>query len=142
MTNEEAKEKAIREAWEAEGFKWEQVSKYLNEHGDIVLPTPDLKGKIDGYAEAFRDRRLIGITLRDDGLWLQLQRLNGIVFNNGWTRIDGPDTLPKSEGNYIVLGKSGNTEKWPYFDKKHSEQFWLEYFTHWRPVVELPKPIY
>ncbi|WP_262246979.1 hypothetical protein [Parapedobacter soli] len=142
MTNKEAKQKAIREAWEAEGFIWNEVSQYLDEFGDMTLQNPELKAKITGYDSAVSRRALKGITLTGNGLWLRLERLIGVSNNNGWNRIDGPDTLPSNIGQYTVLGKSGKIEKWSFFSSPPHIDFWLEYFTHWRTVVELPKPIY
>lgn len=61
--------------------------------------------------------------------------------NNGWNRIDGPDSLPEP-GSYLVLNKEGKIEEYSYSGHYRSRNVWLEYFTHWREKFEIPKPIY
>lgn len=62
--------------------------------------------------------------------------------NNGWTKINSPDDLPKEKGSYTVFNKDGKIETWTWTGHFRNRNVWLEYFTHWRPVEEIPKPIY
>lgn len=62
--------------------------------------------------------------------------------NLGWHRISGPDDLPKEKGKYTVLNESGEIETWEFTGHFRNKNIWLGYFTHWRPLVEMPRPIY
>lgn len=136
------KQSAIRKAYEKAGFIWDEVGKWVNDSGDLILPDPKLKYELTGYGEAIESGELVGVTLSDAGLWLKLESLRGLASNNGWTRIDGTDDLPKHNGKYVVLGRFGKVEEWLYSDCSSVRALWLECFTHWRPVEEIPEPVY
>lgn len=125
LTNQEAKEKAIREAY---GDLWGSVKDHVNKWGWCSL--------VIGYAHDHNSD--IDLTHGAVFKWRPKSLIN-IAINNGWHRIDGPETLPDTAGTYTVLGKSGKIEAWHY---NGNDAFWLEYFTHWRPIKELPLPIY
>lgn len=131
LTNQEAKEKAIREAW---SDLWvyinaNQKARFQAKMFDgFVFPTY-LPASINQSGLEFRHKMNI----------VRPKALSGIEGNNGWNRIDGANTLPPAAGTYTVLGKSGKIEAWHY---NGNDAFWLEYFTHWRPIKELPLPIY
>lgn len=59
----------------------------------------------------------------------------------GWTRINTVADLPQVAGTYTVMNKDGDIETWHYNGIGSSSSFWLEYFTHWRPVIEQEKPM-
>ena len=61
--------------------------------------------------------------------------------NNGWTVITDAKSLPKP-GVYSVLGKSGSIETVEFKDHFRIINVWLMYYTHWRPKVVIPMPIY
>lgn len=138
MTNQEAKQKAIQEAY-GEYFKeWEAD---INHKGELCTDLP------------------IPLIMRQQlKLWSYSSRLHipiplkGIYDNNGWTRIE-PDcsNLPETSGQYL----------WLRFNRKIQEQYFVSEneidpatweaqktaftnreFTHYRPVIEIPKPIY
>ncbi|PPK99022.1 hypothetical protein [Parapedobacter indicus] len=132
MNNQEAKEKAIREAY---GDLWETVKSDVNTTGWctlFIMYVHDDNTDID----VVRDH------IRHDPIKWRPKSLRGINSNNGWNRIDGLDSLPRGNCIYTVLGKSGNIEEWSFTGGDNCIAIWLEYFTHWRPLVELPKPIY
>lgn len=61
--------------------------------------------------------------------------------NNGWTKINGPESLPPP-GEYTVLCESGSIETVKFEDHFRTINVWLMYYTHWRPKVVIPKPLY
>lgn len=134
MNNQEAKEKAIRDAW---GELWVYIEANSKAKAQaymfdgFIFPT-HLPASIDQTNLEYRHKAGI----------VRPMSLAGMETNNGWVRIDGPDALPKQEGQYLVLGKSGLIEEWQCPDNDGVRALWLEYFTHWRPIVELPMPIY
>lgn len=136
------KQSAIRKAYEKAGFIWDEVGKWVNESGDLILPNPNLKYEITGYGEAIDNGELKGITLTDSGLWLKLESLRGLASNNGWTRIDGPDDLPKEDGFYMFLRNGEYNMKYRYDTSEDDKQWFVKRFTHWRPVEEIPEPVY
>ena len=129
MTNAESKQAAIRKAWSKFDAKFME---HADQNGWVLDRQVEYEQKV-GFQFG---------NLYTEDLRYRPEQLRGIENNNGWVRIDGPYRLPKSEGKYTVLGKSGKVETWPFVNMQHCIDFWLEYFTHWRPVVELPKPIY
>lgn len=63
--------------------------------------------------------------------------LKGIETNNGWHKIIDKDSLPKVGNTYVFLADGREVNQWceegMRFDKR---------FTHWRNIIEYPKPIY
>lgn len=131
LTNQEAKEKVIREAW---GELWVYIEANSKAKAqaymfDGFIFSTHLPASVDQSKLEYRHKTDI----------VRPKNLSGMETNNGWTRIDGPETLPATAGSFTVLGKSGKVESWYY---NGNDAFWLEYFTHWRPIEELPLPIY
>jgi len=140
MTNQEAKEKAIREAYAKHKLPEYLLESVSMENGTIVTHDRGARGYPHRQHKALSG--MVGTGKRKELTWVMPPSIVGVVNNNGWNRIDGPDALPSTRGQYTVLGKSGKIEEWTFTGGPQNIDFWLEYFTHWRPVVELPRPIY
>lgn len=66
--------------------------------------------------------------------------LSGIENNNGWTRIESEDDLPKKLGEYHIINRWGNRSRFVVRCLKTLVDDWnRDKFTHWHPVIE-PKP--
>jgi len=137
MTNAQLKQKAIQEAY---GEHWEQVKDFVNANGWIKDRDVDL---VSDMPMEFSTH---------DNDWYDTRRplsLKGIESNMGWLRIE-PDgsNLPTTEGKYFVY----STVDWHPFYRTDVFCGRLSnavhhvtgkpIFTHYRPVTELPKPIY
>jgi len=127
MTNEQAKQEAIKKA-------------YGEEFNSLK---PDCLGRIDFFKfREIKNYKLINpIQLDAEGKYWCPFILKGIKNNNGWIRIE-PDgsNLPKQECEYMVVLKSGNRTNL-YFDPKEDLSF-NPIATHYRPIEEIPNPIY
>jgi len=132
MTNHQLKQKAIQEAY---GEHWEQVRLRVNENGWYSLPN----GK---KSESFCD--FLGNCDMRAAAEFRPKSLTFLEANNGWTRIE-PDgsNLPATEAMYKVIDDSGYVRDFQWYDNEPAHELWKEYgITHYRPVTELPKPIY
>jgi len=136
MTNQQRKQKAIQEAY---GEHWEQVRLRVNENGWYSLPN----GK---KSESFCD--FLGNCDMRAAADFRPKSLSGIDTNNGWTRIE-PDgsNLPVEGGKFKVGMKFYDSDIFIEEDAiyNHIEvlnAYSIGLITHYRPVTELPKPIY
>ena len=130
------KQEKIQEKWQEAGFIWDEIKDIVNEYGGLQLKRPYLKDSITGYSEASKKGILKGYDFDGYGLKVWNSLLNGIENNNGWTKIENPDDLPKEAGMYLFKTKGGrNCEMYHDIDVRHSA-------THWRPIVQILDPIY
>lgn len=140
MSNEEAKQDIIKVAWGVN--RWtefgDKITKdgWLDEDWIVNKLIVDLSD-CDLENGAF-------IQLDDLTMYYRPKSLKGIDYNNGWTRIE-PDgsNLPRS-GNYKFLNANNPRDdgKNQYvYDELRTDQF-ASWFTHYRAIVEEPKPIY
>jgi len=143
MKNQQRKQKAIQEAW----------VKLLNPDTFELLTLND-----EGYSNWHCRRHIKNVLWdelysklgpvkgkrRDTGndMLYRPKSLSGIDTNNGWTRIE-PDgsNLPAEGAKYIWTDMTGRNIEREY-DKKWDAKTWANVYTHYRPVTELPKPIY
>lgn len=63
--------------------------------------------------------------------------LNGIEVNNGWHRIETRLDLPKNEGMYTFMIDGREVNQYYQSDISFSKLH-----THWRNIIETPKPLY
>jgi len=135
MTNEQLKQQAIQEAY---GEYYKHWKSDINDNGELLtdLPIPNQMRQ--------------DLKLRSFSTVLHIPSLLiGIKDNNGWIRIseDGSN-LPADEGKYFVY----STVDWHPFYRMDVFCGRLSnavhhvtgkpIFTHYRPVVEHPKPVY
>lgn len=67
--------------------------------------------------------------------------LQGIETNNGWIKIESESDLPKEFTKYWIIDKSDGRMYQREFDKS-TKEFFLEYSTHYQPIVKPLLPIY
>jgi len=67
--------------------------------------------------------------------------LQGIENNNGWIKIESEEDLPKEFTKYWVIDKSDGKMYQREFDKS-TKEFFLEYSTHYQPIVKPQPPIF
>ena len=125
--------------------KQEKIQEAYADHWDLVK---DIVSSGNGWTKP------IGYTEKDKNFYVNLLKiakkenwdndqglfrpksLHGIVTNNGWTKIESPEDLPKEAGIYLFKTKMGrNCELYHDVDVRHSA-------THWRPIVQISDPIY
>lgn len=139
-----AKEEKIREAY---GGYWEIVKYFVDQNGFIweysifsktknnLLENIECENKLLKYSEVGNSPMF----------YLRPKSLQGIENNNGWIKIESEDDLPK-EGHYWVFTKKGEIIDSPkYSDYEfmfNDNKYWLENFTHYKPIQRPEKPIY
>lgn len=136
MTNAQLKQKAIQEAY---GEHWEKVKCHVDEDGYLHHPNG---GEVTfdpfiGFMEEHPTKDVF-----------RPKSLTGIDTNNGWTRIENDGSnLPEGDIQTYNVGRMENEGfkifygievRANYIRQGHE----LNDITHYRPVVELPKPIY
>lgn len=129
---ETAKEKKIREAYEAEGVDWELKKDYVDEEGFIHASQTNTKQKTTWEWK--------------QGAFCRPKSLLGIEHNNGWKVY--AEEQPKESGVYVTAFMNHE----PIFQSENfysidQERFFTENGvkiipTHWRPKETYPNPIY
>jgi len=135
MTNEQLKKQAIQQAY---GEYWEATIKFVDENGWYSMPN----GK---RTEAFYD--FLGRCDMRRELDFRPKSLKGIESNNGWTRIEQDGSNLPGNGKFKVGMKFYDSN---IFSEEESIYDYIEVLnaysmglcTHYRPVVEHPKPVY
>lgn len=130
MTNEDAKKAAILKAY----------GKFVE--GTLMIRMEDGWATGGNVFNSATGEWQLDVDRLYDGFCFRPKSLSGIETNNGWNRISGPEDLPKEPGLYTVLNNDGIIEDFRWEDHFRKQMVWLEYFTHWRPAEEIPKPIY
>lgn len=139
MTNEQAKQEAIKKAY---GEYYEPNFHHINENGLIhYISEPNLIG-LKIYGDKFHSNGFGSFVLKE--LW-------DIENNNGWTRIE-PDgsNLPaiKADCEWINMNSSTqNIHRFRRFEfddleTEKEKQELIEDFTHYKPIAPPRKPIY
>jgi len=150
-TYDELKAEKIKADYEQLGFKWNQIDRLISENGVLVLPTPDLKYKIDGYENLLNDKERI-TTFGKEGLKIIPSSLKGLYNNNGWTRIEADGSnLPEVNDEDYILGTrfdDGSFEQFRYYGNqntfKHYEvesRFHEKEITHYKPIEKSLPPL-
>jgi len=140
MTNQQLKQKAIQEAWrKAIG---EQKYKYIEKHIDSGGFANNVNLQLSNESiEASKFQRHA-----NKRGFIRLESLTGIDNNNGWTRIEPDGSNLPVEGR-LKSGRLYEDGKFEEIDAVYNHievlnAFHLALITHYRPVTELPKPIY
>jgi hypothetical protein len=130
------KEEKIKEAWgnsydhtvDADGWKHVSMHDFQFKYNTSIAG--EFQGK--GY-DPFKTGRNSHI----QNVFVRPNQLKNLDLNNGWTKINTRSDLPISEGMYLFHTVQGrNVEQW------HSEDVSIGGVTHWRPIVQIPKPLY
>lgn len=125
------KQEAIKAAY---GEFWERLSPFqqeyaLSENGTVQI----------GYTE---EQKKLFSDIRKSGLFnvkpTMPKSLSGIGTNNGWTRIESEEDLPKEPGRYFVMNKF-ITDPYTTIFEETLKEIWLEVVSHYQPI-QVPKP--
>jgi len=145
MTNEQLKQHAIQEAYvehwgEVKDFVnasgWINAKQWLGEPGNSVIGS---KIKNLECLDNYHAQRCY---------MFRPKSLAGIDNNNGWVRISGDGSnLPLSKTTLYKAGILTEDKQWCEYkenSKMHEilEIALMSLITHYRPVVEHPKPVY
>lgn len=146
MKVETAKEAKIREAY---GEYWDECKNYIDSNGWIKVGTYHENEPIDfemfeielesvledvpfGYFSEVRE------TVRP-------KSLSGIENNRGWIRIESEADLPNTKKKTPVwfIDRNGEIKCDVYHNNWENQTKWfIETFTHYQPIIEIPKPLY
>lgn len=127
MTNEQAKQKAIQEAWgqlytnyPVDQDGWGKVSLYL------IMDFPKHVFDYKSAGDIFFLVRPIA--------------LQGIDDNNGWTRIESEADLPKTSGRVEFITRKGNRTTYEFFcaPTLGDDRDMMKMFSHWRKEPDSP----
>lgn len=139
MTNEQAKQEAIKKAYERIGYI--ELFELANNVGWVTV-------KSGQYDIPIFER----LNVNNEKVFIRPKSLTGFSDNNGWIRIE-PDgsNLPTDDGNlnhsYSVFDiKNSDEEDMTYLMKTHAngviQLFKQDRITHYKPIKEEPKPVY
>jgi|GEM_PF-3390607 len=134
------KQSAIRKAW-IESIKG------TDHNIDIIMECADKNGwvhpvgKMHGFNASQMNLEVKRMVVGINGV--RPIALQGIENNRGWTRIDGPGDLPKRVGKYLFKRRDNKrNEKSHYHGGFDSDKWHAVFYSHWRPVEEIPEPVY
>jgi len=132
------KKERIQESW---GYLWGKFEVKSMDRNGWVAPSDWIGGKVNYQ----KDINWADVELEFVGMPCYLLRpksLHGIETNNGWTKIESEKDLPAEDGNYIFwAGTDKHLENQYQYHTSRSEDFFV-WFSHWRPIVKNPKPLY
>jgi len=136
------KEECIQQKWEEAGFSWDQIKDIVDHEGGLMLDHPSLKTTIIGYQDAHKKGLLKGYDFNGSRLKVWNSLLDEIHRNYGWTKIESEADLPKQATWYITINKNGGYINSSIIFNAQSKDTWMRTYSHWRPIVEIPKPLY
>ncbi|MDV3774042.1 hypothetical protein CMU14_13245 [Elizabethkingia anophelis] len=119
------KNEAIKAAY---GEHWKDVQLIIDENGWFDMAYSEQVPNFDHLWDA-SDKKNAKIRPKE---------LRGLETNNGWTRIESEEDLPK-EGDLFWVMKKGYD--YPLFEPMYHDdgEYWLINYTHYQPI-EKPKP--
>lgn len=136
------KQEFIKLKWEEAGFIWEEIKFIVNPNGGLQLQHPSLKTTLTGYAKAHDKGFLKGYDFDGNGLKVWNKLLDGVEHNNGWNQIEEKGN-PEASGVYLCIDDDFEKEVKMFFNgSSFLHNGWVQEPTHWRPIVEIPKPLY
>lgn len=140
-----SKQEVIQEAWGKVAFGWFDLDmKSWDENNEGWYARWQDTGKVfrnflSDYSRRFLDCRDDVINLNG---WFWPKVLDGIENNNGWTRIESEEDLPKESGKYWVIYKDCKyKESQAIFSKGKGWDCFLK-VTHYQPIIKPEAPIY
>lgn len=126
------KQEKIKEAY---GECWEKVKNNVTENGWIDTRFFSLK---DSGIKYIQSKSHEGLTLVFSHRPLSLQ---GIENNNGWTKIESENDLPKKSGHYWVKRGNEICTNYIIYPESYSLAF-IKHLTHYQPIQKPEPPIY
>ena len=144
MTNEQAKQEAIKKAY---GEHWEKLKECIDIDGNCIMFDRNNKQISPNFNELGFEKDYV-LNNINHGYNSELgvhqwcpKSISDIENNNGWIRIE-PDgsNLPTEKNDYRVILKSGNITNL-YFDPKEDLSF-KPFATHYKPIIPELKHIY
>ncbi|MCL1636286.1 hypothetical protein [Elizabethkingia bruuniana] len=128
---ETPKLQAIKAAYEDVGLPFVE---------NVIFDNGWLKIKPTQYSSKYKDCDLLKLTTYVHSI--RPKSLSGIENNNGWTRIESEEDLPKEYGPYHVKYENGQTVSWfngVDFITLTGRKYKEDAITHYQPI-ETPKP--
>ncbi|MDV3901197.1 hypothetical protein CMT89_08335 [Elizabethkingia anophelis] len=132
---ENAKHEAIKAAY---GEYWEKLSE---EAKDFVLSN-------DGYVSYWHWSHFnmdFDFDLKTGGLY-RPKSLSGIETNNGWTRVESEDDLPKdrSKEDLLISTETGEVlvASSKYLSDSEIRRYWVKTVSHWQKLIKPNPPIF
>lgn len=136
MTNEQLKQQAIQEAY---GEHWDEVKSFVDSEGFFSCGYSPEEKKL--FAKIYKIAKREGWSIEP----IRPTLLKGLHNNNGWVRISEDGSNLPAEGEYMV-GELNEKEfkeyASPFTIGKIKKWHSICLVTHYRPVVEHPKPVY
>jgi hypothetical protein len=125
------KSEKIKESY---GDAYEALSPYIDVNGWVRAA--NLKFYSNGNLP-FKTETIV----MDGWDWYRPLIIQGINDNNGWTKLESESDLPKSQAFYNFIKQNGDMDR-EFFSPGLFEKQTTEYYTHWRPISDIRKPIY
>lgn len=145
MTNEQAKQEAIKKAYgECYGLIVKDLDEYNKDTTTWAIETFLKVG--EAYYNFLSEKTKLSLQDKDFTViqsYVVLDELKNIRGNNGWIRIE-PDggNLPDIHIDFIWLRKSDGVTKDKFHINGHSKHDVLNCYSHYKPIKEELKPIY
>lgn len=134
MTNEEAKQQAIKNAY---GEYFNLFRKYIDANGWIAQS--DFFLAYLGLPDSF-EVQVKGFPPKGATKWRPKQ-LKGIESNNGWIRIENENDLPKEKCRYWIANKNGIFDFIADIEMIESK-YKNKTLTHYKKIEEPKHPIF
>jgi hypothetical protein len=132
------KQEAIKRAY---GKYWKDYGHLADEDGfifqsDLFFPDTEMK-----KAGTEIEIKAVEHKHKWSNIKWRPKSLSGIENNNGWTKIESEDDLPKTADRYYVKDKFREDPYIAVFEEALKEK-WLEIITHYRSIEKPKPPIY
>lgn len=131
----------------AYGEHWTTVIQYVDDNGWISTDKFHYYQNMNGMSNIsiiniFGFNGTVGLDVEhnlytETGRRWRPSKLKGIEHNNGWTNIE-ENGMPEKEGRYLFVVTGYDS----YQELYYMHGINMIDCTHWRPIVEIPKPIY
>lgn len=130
MTNEQAKQKAIQNAYG--DYLYSICEKWIHHDNGSAFLTKENLDWLNLSIDDFPTDKFISYKSGRNNIFTP-RSIQGIEDNNGWTRIETVDDLPKKNGEYVFLHRnSEDTNILHLFPKKNGyDTACVDNFSHW-----------
>jgi len=138
------KQEFIKQSWSEAGFDWEQIKELVNESGILQLKEPESKYSLTGYSTAYDHGLIKGLGFNHKCFMISLDSLEGINDNNGWTKIESESDLPDIHDIRMFMPCERGKPRPDYSINSITIKngFNAGVITHWRPITQIPNPLY
>jgi len=118
------------------------IQKAYGEHWETVKDYVDINGWCSVRKKIMFDEISVNIEMQKDGYYWRPKILQGIENNNGWTKIESINDLPRIKDELIIF-KYGNayTTTWISDDIQATPNYFMRY-SHWRIKYKILEPIF